>query len=59
MKSFHGTITEASLKTLSELLRRVDLKGAEVPSFNQLTRELQEFKTSEHKTDTDTKTTGK
>ncbi len=47
MKTLQGNLTEASLKTLSELLRRVDLKGAEVPAFNQLTRELQQFKIKE------------
>ena len=43
MKQLQGTLTENSIKALSEFLRRVDLKGSEVPAFNQVMVELQKF----------------
>ena len=56
MKTLQGTLTENSLKTISEFLRRVDLKGSEVPAFNQLITELQTFAPKkETKLDTETK----
>ena len=56
MKTLQGTLTENSLKTISEFLRRVDLKGSEVPAFNQLITELQKFAPKkETKLDTETK----
>jgi len=44
MKKLTGTFTEQSLKALIEFLKRTTLKGNEVPIFNNLQKELQNFK---------------
>ena len=40
MKTYLGTLSETSLKALSEFLRRTTLKGDEVPAFNKALNEL-------------------
>ena len=44
MKFYTAKLSEQSLKSLHEFLRRVDLKGSEVPTFNGLMTEVSMFR---------------
>ncbi len=44
MKTYQFTLTERSLQALREFMKRVPLKGDEVPAFNLLNSEISRLK---------------